>query len=361
MDEPLASKPPQDPIRPSDETAASPNGFEFLMNDSREPESIIFSATQRANRLRGIGEKFDTGRKLLVVRPGFLSLVLVSGLVAACAGLTLLNTLENRTLSAQFQKIDGESAKLSSALVTLARENGDLTSKYEKVRMQNKELEAALSELEQNTESVHLDMQKYEMIIDSIQEEKTYLEEMLINKTKDVERLKKYPQEATASSTDELADKIRLKDEEIKRLAERNQVLLDKLDTFYRAVNEKISEISVAKITLEETLTNARKALEAEWSAVNLGSISLGAGANAARPPKTEGRVLAVNQEHGFVVVDLGRADNLTTGSILSVTRSGQAVATLSVLESRDTMAACNIKELQPGSTIAMNDTVAIR
>ena len=113
-------------------------------------------------------------------------------------------------------------------------------------------------------------------------------------------------------------------------------------------------------------MSTAKKKIEDEWNTVNLGSVTTSAvsdrQANGAGPqqPKSEGRVLAINSEHGFVVIDLGKVDNLSNETTLEVKKNGQPIATLNVLEIRDVMAACNIKDLQNGQKIEINDLVSI-
>ena len=79
------------------------------------------------------------------------------------------------------------------------------------------------------------------------------------------------------------------------------------------------------------------------------------------RGPKKEGRVLAVNEEHGFVIVDLGKVDGLKDGADLTLQKNNETVGTLKVLEIRDVMTACNIKELAAGKKIEPNDLVLIQ
>ena len=75
---------------------------------------------------------------------------------------------------------------------------------------------------------------------------------------------------------------------------------------------------------------------------------------------KKQGKVLAINEDHGFVVVDLGKVDGIKSDSILTLKRNNETIATLTVLEVRDVMTACNIKDLNPGQKIAVNDLASV-
>ena len=61
-----------------------------------------------------------------------------------------------------------------------------------------------------------------------------------------------------------------------------------------------------------------------------------------------------------FVLAHLGKADNLSSESTLEVKKNGRSIATLSILEIRDVMAACNVKEIQNGQRVEINDPVSI-
>jgi predicted nucleic acid-binding Zn-ribbon protein len=252
------------------------------------------------------------------------------------------NAMEKKLRGAEetLYKVQEENARLSEKMVSL--ENAVDVAKRE-----NASLAASLKKIEDRMKDV--------------QEEKVYLEDILIHKTKEIERLKTGGVPTDAAITD--------KDAEIARLAEQNRVLSAKLEKLYQAANEKISEINVAKIALEETIAEAKKQVQDEYSTVDLGAIHLDATARPHAPsvplaqpaPSSVGRVRAINDEHGFVVIDMGKAQRVKPDSILEVTRGGKRVAMLSVLEIRDVMSACNIKESARGESIQVGDTVTLR
>ena len=212
----------------------------------------------------------------------------------------------------------------------------------------------------------------------SVVEEKSYLEEILINKTKQIETLEKQlsgrpvaaASPALTGGSPDLSARLDVKDEEIRRLTERNMILSKKIQRLYKMTSERMSEINVAKMTLESTIASARKQIENEWNTVDLGSSIAEPGSAAAlkpgagspgRPARNAGRVLAVNEEHGFVVVDLGKVDGIDDTTLFSLNKNGSPSGTLKVIEIRDVMTACNIKDLVKGTRIEVNDLVSIR
>ena len=262
----------------------------------------------------------------------------------------------------------------NNVLLEEVKKNKELIEQTQKER---DELKKSLDKTNAEMVSLQTEIKKSEETAGSATEEKTYLEEMLINKSKEIEQLKNQapaadqrPADASAAggSADSIENRLAQKETQLKRLVEQNRILSQKLEKLYKTTNEKISEINVAKITLEETIVSAKKAIDNEWNLVDLGSISAGSNgaAKANRTdtrkfPKKEGKVLAVNEAHGFVIVDMGRVDGIKNDTILSLNQNGQTIGKLKVLEIRDVMTACNILDLNSGRKIQLSDPVYIQ
>ena len=300
---------------------------------------------------------------------------LLLGALFSVLSLYAISLLFDKTaLQKQNQQALEESRQLQSLLLQTQQEHRQLLKGLQGNEKDAHNLKDALDSLKKENESLQFSLKKNQASMESIKEEKSYLEEMLINKTKQIEILNGQtgaPQSAASEASSETTPQITeqavtQKDEELKRLNEQNRVLQDKLDRLYKTTNAKINEINIAKIALEETVSTAKRKIEDEWNTVNLGSVTTSAVPDrpsengGAKEPKSEGHVLAINNEHGFVVIDLGKVDNLPSDAQLEVRKDGQTIATLSVLEIRDVMAACNIKDVQNGQKIEINDLVSI-
>ena len=240
-----------------------------------------------------------------------------------------------------------------------------------KIETQKETLSKALEKSRTQNRSLQAELDSIQTILNSAAEEKTYLEDILIHKTKEIESLSgqadRSPANASAmapapeASSQGLEERLKKKSEELARLGEQNQMLSRKLEKFYKIANAKIAEINVAKITLEDTIAKARQSMDSEWNSVDLGSIETKPkDPSAPITPKKEGKVLAVNEEHGFVVVDLGKGDGIKTDTVLTLSQGGENVGTLVVLEVRDAMTACNIGQISPDHRIQVNDLVRI-
>ncbi|MDP2920988.1 MAG: hypothetical protein Q8O12_01275 [Candidatus Omnitrophota bacterium] len=75
----------------------------------------------------------------------------------------------------------------------------------------------------------------------------------------------------------------------------------------------------------------------------------------------TKGRVVTVNKDHNFVVIDIGKQDGVEIGNRFNVYRGGAFLGSVEVIQARDRIAAADIKDLQEGMNIEINDIVVKR
>ena len=293
--------------------------------------------------------------------------IFVSSLIGTLVFCSLSLFWDSRTLSEKNKELIQRSFQFQQELSKLTEENQNLITVRDEGSKQSENFAGTIESLKKQNETLTFQLQKVQERMESVKEEKSYLEEMLINKSKQIEILK--TQTAELSDTGSAEAQIGEKDDELRKLNDENRILQDKLGRLFKTTSEKINEINVAKIALSETVSTAQKKIEDEWNTVNLGAVTTSAmplrqneieEAPVPHTPKTAGHVLAINNEHGFVVVDMGKVDNLSDGALLEVKKDGQTVATLSVLEIRDVMAACNIKEVVDGQRIEINDPVSV-
>jgi len=299
--------------------------------------------------------------------------ILVSTLVGVLCLYVSTLLWDNRGLSKKSERLLENSRTIQKTLETAESKYQTLLRSTEGAEKDKKAAHDTIESLKKQNETLAFQVKKVESQLNAIKEEKNYLEEMLINKAKQIDILKSQKNESVPVVDENVPGQIRTaiqeKEDALKRLNEQNKVLQEKLDRLFRTTNEKINEINVAKIALAETVSTAQKGIQDEWNTVNLGSVTtntLPAFQNqieeipTPHEPKTEGHVLAINSELGFVVIDIGKADNLLIDAMLEVRKNGMTIATLSVLETRDAMAACNIRDVQDGQRIEINDLVSI-
>ncbi|MGE4357148.1 MAG: hypothetical protein AB7E08_01165 [Candidatus Omnitrophota bacterium] len=63
-------------------------------------------------------------------------------------------------------------------------------------------------------------------------------------------------------------------------------------------------------------------------------------------------RILSVNREHKFVVIDAGNKDGLSEGMEVDLFKDGKNIATLQIIRTKEKVSACDIKRVAPNYTL---------
>jgi hypothetical protein len=70
------------------------------------------------------------------------------------------------------------------------------------------------------------------------------------------------------------------------------------------------------------------------------------------------GRIVTVNRDHGFVVMDLGSQDGIRVGDKFDVYRDDLSIGSIKVIQVRDRISACDVMDLKTGYGIEVDDTI---
>lgn len=105
----------------------------------------------------------------------------------------------------------------------------------------------------------------------------------------------------------------------------------DELEQKLKDIESKTQSVQLDKIVVSSSEDSAQEASGAQVG-------SGGAGDASGAPAKPEGKVLVVNGEYDFIVVNLGRKDNMNVGDILNISRKNKKIGQAKVEEVRDTM-----------------------
>ena len=150
-----------------------------------------------------------------------------------------------------------------------------------------------------------------------------------------------------AAVRDELASAKKLADDARSRLdGERREklALADELTQAKRAakqLSDELAQLRQAKSALEHRVKDVM-AGEASADTIVV-SPAANRGMVSALVPPSEGKVLVVNREFKFVVVNLGERDGMKAGRFLDISREGRPVARVQVERVYDNMAAANM------------------
>lgn len=163
-----------------------------------------------------------------------------------------------------------------------------------------------------------------------------------------------------------LKAKIKALNKEKKALTERVSVLVDenigvtnKFDEMGKLLKDKIAEVENIKNKLPAS-EQGSIIFDEEKKSVELTPIvvrPLSSSYTADKVPFV-GKILAINRENSFVVISLGQDSGVKTGDRFLVFRNDKPIASIEVIQIRNTIAACDIiKELK---TIKVGDAVKI-
>jgi len=124
-----------------------------------------------------------------------------------------------------------------------------------------------------------------------------------------------------------------------KRLAETESVIQNRIDDVIEIKNTldkkvgKVSATQAKEVELPPIIVSA----PSPTAKPSVGQLS--------RPSGLEGRVLSVNEENNFVVVDIGQNSGVRIGDKLGVYRQDKYIAGLEVIQTRKDISAADIKE----------------
>jgi len=278
----------------------------------------------------------------------------------------LINKIKQREAVAETKPPVAEDAYWAGVL----REKSGL-----EIRVTN--LKEQLDSLKINLEELKRDKAALEIEVRSLSQEKKDLEGRITYNGKVADDL-------SFELVREKKDKRQLLDE-VKALKNEHAILLRQLKTVNNqraALEKRVQETEQAKTGLEERLNNMNDMLEYKLSEVmdvkkdlekiqegaqmspptSKGSIELppiivrSAAGGVAAPVTYKGKVVAVNKENNFIIIDLGEEDAVKPGIGFNVYHNSNKIAFVEIIQTRKNVSACDIK--QASASINVGDEV---
>jgi chromosome segregation ATPase len=244
----------------------------------------------------------------------------------------------------------------------------------------------AKTDLELQLSSIQGELKSLQASNESLQRDKSVLEidiNSLRNEKQDLLRQLDYNQKLLDSISQDVVrernDKVAIQ-ESFKAIKAENKVLsrqLKNLNSHKADLDKKIQDLQEGKSAIEKRLSEMETMLTERVSQVNSlkedldairsgkpvadldkkfkESVELPAIVVRSSSPieKTEtgaaafpGKVLAVNLDNNFVVIDLGSSSGMKSGDRFSVYRDGKQIGSIEVIQVRDNISACDIKRM---------------
>lgn len=232
----------------------------------------------------------------------------------------------------------------------------------EQVQREKSSLEFDIKSLKAEQEDLKRQMEYNQKLMDSIAQE-------LVREKNDKMEIEK-SSKASRSENEALLRQLKGVNERKISLENKMQQLQDeksslegKFGGMETMLRDKISQIGSLNEQLSAaTLSGKGEAGQQKNHSVELPPIVIKPQLAASGPGKeafsvaTIGRVLAVNRDSNFVVVDLGEDAGLKAGDVLQVYKNDKPVATVEVIQVRKNISACDIKKEM--STVSIGDEV---
>ena len=257
-------------------------------------------------------------------------------------------------LEVEIQRLRNDSDPKDRELSRLKAESMDKDMKLAKLQEEKSAIEQKLKNSEQVAEIISSDL----------------LKEKGLNK--DVKTIS----EQIETENSGLKSKISELDEVAKEynglLAEKESMKA-KIASLQSDLENKNQEINKFKVALQENATKSQEIrVEAYHSPeeVDLPPIRAQKVAKLTSPSLErvgettaglKGRIVTINREHNFVVIDLGKQDGIDIGNRFNVYRGEMFLGSVEIIQARDRIAAADIKDIKDGMDIEINDTVVKR
>jgi chromosome segregation ATPase len=161
-----------------------------------------------------------------------------------------------------------------------------------------------------------------------------------------------------------LGDKKTSLEGKVVDLQQEREILAKRLAELDSVLQERVDQIIEVKNDLKAARSESKKVSTKDSRVVQLQPIVVKAQDEASpvfgeKSGAASGQVLAINEENNFVIVDVGEQDGIKVGQTFAISRNGQNVATVEVIQTRKEISAADIKTVSSGAKIKIGDTVS--
>jgi len=247
---------------------------------------------------------------------------------------------------------------------TLLRESNDLKSQNTTLLSKVNQLENDLRGNQNKIDSLQREKSVLETDINSLRSEKKDLLEQLDHNQKLLDSLS---QEVARVKNDKAGMKM-LKDEndvlirQLKSLSSRKMILDQKVQSLQEAkstLEKRLNEMNTMltdRASLHDSLKRESDTplksgspavvLDKKRDSVELPAIIVRSSPSSQKPEAQvfSGKILAVNADNNFVIIDLGASSGVKIGDTFNVYRAQKSIGSLAVIQIRDNISACDIK-----------------
>lgn len=279
-------------------------------------------------------------------------LLAVGGNMLSRKNQELAQTRNQRDLARQ--QIAEQDARIQDLENQLQTTRNEIAAREERLTALRNQLTVASKDLE-HSRSVFQDMQsQYETLV----KERDQLQTQIASVNKERDGLRERSERAEEAA--------RESERSVGRMRER----LALLDRDYRRLSDQLEEVRAEPLPTVSVIGAAGPAASNAVSAVNDAGLSPMLTGVVELPPivvrkdqagimvPVRGRVLDVNGQHRFVVIDKGSVDGVRVGMTLDVVRGANTVGRVTVVRVRPQLSACDLIAAKTAGPIQAGDLV---
>lgn len=251
------------------------------------------------------------------------------------------------------------------------RQKANAELELEQVKSQLTEISYKTNELLKERDTIKMDVNALMQEKEDLIRRASYNEKLAEALSEDLVR-EKNDKEAVIAQLESVREDSRILRSRVKDLEDTKSTLYMKIDSLEQGRNalkrkleeteqmltERIGEVVKIKTDIERAQSRAAAEGSIASRTVELSPIIIH-GNEETKAPLT-GRVVSVNKQNKFVVIDLGQKQGMQAGNTFGVYRDGDYIATIEILQLRTDVSAADIKELAGGKNIEVGDIVKI-
>ncbi len=249
---------------------------------------------------------------------------------------------EKAELTIQIEKYKTDLDARSLEVENLKKESSDLNTELAKLKDEKEEIERKIKSGDQLADNLAMELTR-------VRRDRRY----------DVEKAEKLQKENVALRTEikNLTNTKIALERSIARITEDKKISEKKLEASEGLIQGRIDEVWQIEDSLDKNFQTVKSQ---ESQAIELPPIIVSAPGPALQQleenPGFSGKIVSVNEDNNFVIVDLGENNGIQLGETLNVYRGAQNIAKLEVIQVRKDISAADIK--QKTSRLQVGDTV---
>jgi predicted nucleic acid-binding Zn-ribbon protein len=256
---------------------------------------------------------------------------------------------------------------------TVLKDKADLEIQLSSVQVELKNLQISNEALQRQKSILELDINSLRNEKKDLLRQLDYNQKLLDSMSQDVVREKndkgaiqdglktlRIENDSLARQLKSLVSRKELLDKKVQGLTEGKSTAEKRLSEMEAMLTDRISKIDALKNELDAIKSGKTEVLDKEpKESVELPAIVVRSAVSTektkAQIQEFPGKILAVNLDSNFVVIDLGSSSGAKVGDIFNVYRAAKSIGSISVIQTRTSISACDIRKMNTPFKIGDN------